>query len=170
MSFIMELPDNEGNRILAEALRIIVGATFPMYNVTPQLPFVDSAVKNAILQMQSEAKENKLKLNRYDYVWLMIYFNEKHDEKKFSLFFYSVQSFRDYLVKELQISGIGSVSLMSQYSNYQFGHFPEWTFSDTEDSRERLRRVNIVNRFLSIIVKNIGKDRESRKDYRKSRF
>ncbi|MBP3248300.1 MAG: hypothetical protein J6M36_10510 [Prevotella sp.] len=159
MSFIMELPDNEGNRILAEALKIIAGATFPMYNGTPQLPVVDSAVKNAILQMQSEAKENKLKLNRYDYVWLMIYFNEKHDEKKFPLFFYSVQSFRDYLVKELQISGIGSVSLMSQYSNYQFGHFPEWTFSDTEDSRERLRRVNIVNRFLSVFVKNIGKVR-----------
>ena len=157
MSIIMELPDNEGNRILAEALKMIAGATFPMYNGTPQLPVVDSAVKNAILQMQSEAKENKLKLNRYDYVWLMIYFNEKHDEKKFPLFFYSVQSFRDYLVKELQISGIGSVSLMSQYSNYQFGHFPEWTFSDTEDSRERLRRVNIVNRFLSIIVKNTGK-------------
>lgn len=157
MSFIMELPDNEGNRILAEALKIIAGATFPMYKGTPQLPFADSAVKNAILQMQSEAKENKLKLNRYDYVWLMIYFNEKHDEKEFPLYFYSVQSFRDYLVKELQISGIGSVSLMSQYSNYQFGHFPEWTFSDTEDSRERLRRVNIVNRFLSIIVKNTGK-------------
>lgn len=157
MSFIMELPDNEGNRILAEALKILVGATFPMHYGTPQLPFVDSAVKNAILQMQSEAKENKLKLNRYDYVWLMIYFNEKHDEKEFPLCFYSVQSFRDYLVKELQISGIGSVSLMSQYSNYQFGHFPEWTFSDTEDSRERLRRVNIVNRFLSIIVKNTGK-------------
>lgn len=157
MSFIMELPDNEGNRKLAEALKILVGATFPMYNSTPQLPFADSAVKNAILQMQSEAKENKLKLNRYDYVWLMIYFNEKHDEKEFPLCFYSVQSFRDYLVKELQISGIGSVSLMSQYSNYQFGHFPEWTFSDTEDSRERLRRVNIVNRFLSIIVKNTGK-------------
>ena len=157
MSFIMELPDNEGNRKLAEALEILVGATFSMYNGTPQLPFADSAVKNAILQMQSEAKENKLKLNRYDYVWLMIYFNEKHDEKEFPLYFYSVQSFRDYLVKELQISGIGSVSLMSQYSNYQFGHFPEWTFSDTEDSRERLRRVNIVNRFLSIIVKNTGK-------------
>ena len=159
MSFIMELPDNEGNRTLAEALKMIAGATFPMYYGTPQLPFVDSAVKNAILQMQSEAKEKKLKLNRYDYVWLMIYFNEKHDEKKFPLFFYSVQSFRDYLVKELQISGIGSVSLMSQYSNYQFGHFPEWTFSDTEDSRERLRRVNIVNRFLSVFVKNIGKVR-----------
>ena len=157
MSIIIELPDNEVYRTLAEALEMIVGATFPMYNVTPQLPFVDSAVKNAILQMQSEAKENKLKLNRYDYVWLMIYFNEKHDEKQFPLFFYSVQSFRDYLVKELQISGIGSVSLMSQYSNYQFGHFPEWTFTDKEDSRERLRRVNIVNRFLSIIVKNTGK-------------
>ena len=56
MSFIMELPDNEGNRILAEALKMIAGATFPMYNGTPQLPVVDSAVKNAILQMQSEAK------------------------------------------------------------------------------------------------------------------
>ena len=157
MSIIMELPDNEGNRILAEALKMIAGATFPMYNGTPQLPFVDSAVKNAILQMQSEAKENKFKLNRYDYVWLMIYFNEKHKEGKSPLFFNSVQSFRDYLVKELQISDVGSVSLMSQYSGCQFGHFPEWTFSDTEDSRERLRRVNIVNRFLSIIVKNTGK-------------
>ena len=157
MSIIMELPDNEGNRILAEALKMIAGATFPMYNGTPQLPVVDSAVKNAILQMQSEAKEKKLKLNRYDYVWLMIYFNEKHKEGKSPLFFNSVQSFRDYLVKELQISDVGSVSLMSQYSGCQFGHFPEWTFSDTEDSRERLRRVNIVNRFLSIIVKNTGK-------------
>lgn len=92
MSFIMELPDNEGNRILAEALKMIAGATFPMYNGTPQLPVVDSAVKNAILQMQSEAKEKKLKLNRFDYVWLMKYFNEKHEEKKFPLFFYSVQS------------------------------------------------------------------------------
>ena len=157
MSIIMELPDNEGNRELAEALTKIARASYVVYDDTLQLPSVDVAVKNAILQMQSEAKENKLKLNRYDYVWLMIYFNEKHDEKKFPLFFYSVQSFRDYLVKELQISGIGSVSLMSQYSNYQFGRFPEWTFSDTEDSRERLRRVNIVNRFLSIIVKNTGK-------------
>lgn len=157
MSIIMELPDNEGNRILAEALKMIAGATFPMYNGTPQLPAVDSAVKNAILQMQSEAKENKLKLYRYDYVWLMKYFNEKHEEKKSPLFFDSVQNFRDYLVKELQISGIGSVSLMSQYGNYQFGRFPEWTFTDKGDDYVRLRRVNIVNRFLSIIVKNTGK-------------
>ena len=157
MSIIMELPDNEGNRTLAEALKMIAGATFPMYYGTPQLPFVDSAVKNAILQMQSEAKEKKLKLHRFDYVWLMKYFNEVHKKKKYPLFFYSVQSFRDYLVKELQISGIGSVSLLSQYGNYQSGRFPEWTFSDTDDSGERLRRVNIVNRFLSIIVKNTGK-------------
>lgn len=157
MSIIMELPDNEGNRELAEALTKIARASYVVYDDTLQLPSVDVAVKNAILQMQSEAKENKFKLNRYDYVWLMIYFNEKHKEGKSPLFFNSVQSFRDYLVKELQISDVGSVSLMSQYSGCQFGHFPEWTFSDTEDSRERLRRVNIVNRFLSIIVKNTGK-------------
>ena len=157
MSIIMELPDNEGNRELAEALTKIARASYVVYDDTLQLPSVDVAVKNAILQMQSEAKENKLKLNRYDYIWVMKYFNEKHKEGKSPLFFNSVQSFRDYLVKELQISDVGSVSLMSQYSGCQFGHFPEWTFSDTEDSRERLRRVNIVNRFLSIIVKNTGK-------------
>lgn len=157
MSIIMELPDNEGNRELAEALTKIARASYVVYDDTLQLPSVDVAVKNAILQMQSEAKENKLKLNRYDYIWVMKYFNEKHKEGKSPLFFNSVQSFRDYLVKELQISDVGSVSLMSQYSGCQFGHFPEWTFSDTKDSRERLRRVNIVNRFLSIIVKNTGK-------------
>jgi hypothetical protein len=170
MSIIMELPDKEGVRELAEALTKIAEASYVVYDDTLQLPSVDSAVKNAILQMQREAKENKLKLNRYDYVWLMIYFKEKHDSGKFPLFFESVQNFRDYLVKELGISGIGSVSLMSQYGNYQFGRFPEWTFTDKGDDYERLRRVNIVNRFLSIFVKNIGKDWESRKGFRKSRF
>ena len=45
------------------------------------------------------------------------------------------------------------VSTLSLYYSYGEGRFPEWTFTDTKDATERLRRVNLVRRFAAVFVR-----------------
>ena len=161
MSIIVELPDTELNRKLSEPLATVLGGRYVVCDDTLPLPLVDTVMRDTILQMQSEQKVNSLKMNKFDYVWLMKYINEEPKGIPLPGLFYSVRTFRDYLVELLEINGIGSASLMAQYGKCQQGRFPEWTFTDIDDEYERLRRVNIVRRCVAISCKeyrkNVGK-------------
>ena len=68
--------------------------------------------------------------------------------------FESVNSYRGYM-EELGIDGVAGVSTLSKYYNTVDGKFPNWTFSDTNDNYERLRRINVARCFLAAFIKGI---------------
>lgn len=109
---------------------------------------VNERMKRALDGLKTE----KLLVHKYDYIWIMHYINEHH-LKEIDLYFYSVNSYRDYIITQTGHLQVASISTLSQYSNYVDGRFPDWIFSDTNDSTERLRRINIVRRFAAVFVK-----------------
>lgn len=114
----------------------------------PQLASVDERMKHALERLEQE----KTLVHGYDYVWIMRYINEEHI-KSTGLFFCSVRSYRDYITTYMVNSNVAGVSTLSQYYSCGEGRFPEWTFTDTKDSAERLRRVNVARRFAAIFIK-----------------
>ena len=109
---------------------------------------VAERIKHALDCLENE----HLMVHKYDYAWIMRYINEHH-LKELNLFFFSVNSFRDYLLVQMDQKRVASKSTLSEYSNYVNGRFPDWTFSDTNDSSECTRRTNIVRRFTAVFVK-----------------
>ena len=81
----------------------------------------------------------------------MRYLNEEHI-KDTGLFFYSVNSYREYVTTYMGHQQVAGVSTLSQYYSYGEGRYPDWTFSDTKDATERLRRVNVVQRFIVLFA------------------
>ena len=112
-----------------------------------QLASVDERMKNALDCMEKEG----LMVHKYDYVWIMRYINEEHI-KDTGLFFCSVNSYHDYIAAYMchQVAGL---STLSHYYCCGEGRFPEWTFTDTKDATERLRRVNIARRFSVLFLR-----------------
>ena len=110
-----------------------------------QLASVDERMKHALDCLE---RENIL-VHKYDYIWIMRYINEEHI-KDTGLFFYSVNSYREYVTTYLYHHQIAGISTLSQYYSYGEGRYPDWTFSDTKDATERLRRVNVARRFVKI--------------------
>ena len=141
------LPDTEVGRAMAHALLLDGLAEAVESDNSPQLADVDKRMKHALDCLKKEG----LLIHKYDYVWIMRYLNEEHI-KDSGLFYISVNSYREYITKYMdhQVAGL---STLSQYYNYIEGRFPEWTFSDTKDSTERLRRVNVAKRFSALFVK-----------------
>ena len=115
---------------------------------SPQLASVDERVKRALDCL----KQENILIHKYDYVWIMRYINEEHI-KADGLFFFSVKTFRDYVANYMGHPEVAGLSTLSQYYSYGEGRFPEWTFSDTKDADERLRRVNVAKRFAVLFVK-----------------
>lgn len=115
---------------------------------SPQLASVDEQVKHALVCL----KRDGAIVHGYDYVWIMRYINEVH-LKKSGLFFSSVNSYREYVKIYFGIDDIASLSTLSHYYSSGKGRFPEWTFTDTNDATERLRRVNVARRFASAFSK-----------------
>ena len=111
-------------------------------NATLQLPSVDARVQYA---MNCLNQENVLR-KKYDHAWIMHLIDESIIKELKP--FYSENSYRGYM-HELGIEGVAGVSTLNQYYNTVSGSFPNWTFSDTTDNFERLRRVNVAWRFCS---------------------
>ena len=82
----------------------------------------------------------------YDYTWVMMAINEGLLDDYDS--FRSPRAFLDYLY-EIGIEGLPSRLTLSLAYSKTFGHFPDWTFNDTEKPSEFLRRKNVVKQFLS---------------------
>jgi hypothetical protein len=88
--------------------------------------------------------------HKYDHAWIMHLIDEggiKGIEP-----FYSEKSYINYM-HELGIDEVAGVSTLNQYYNTVSGCFPNWTFSDTQDNFERLRRVNVARNFVVGFVK-----------------
>jgi hypothetical protein len=142
------LPDDEAGRALAHGLKLAGLALEAESDSSPQLASVDKRMKHALDCL----KQENLLVHGYDYVWIMRYINEEHI-KKIGLLFISIQSYRDYLITYMNHSQVAGVSTLSQYDKCCVGRFPDWTFTDTKDATERLRRVNLVKRFVAIFIK-----------------
>ena len=141
------MPDNEAGRSLAHALQANGGAEIVESDSSLQLASVDERMRHALDCLQQE----NLLVHKYDYIWIMRYINEEHI-KGISLFFYSVNSYRDYVTTYMGHHQVAGISTLSLYYGYGDGRYPDWTFSDTKDATERLRRVNIVQRFVVLFI------------------
>jgi hypothetical protein len=139
------LPDNEAGRSLAHGLQEGGLAQIVESDDSLQLAPVDKRMKHALDCL----KQENLLVHMYDYVWIMRYINEEHI-KDSGLFFYSVNSYREYVTTYMCHHQIAGISTLSLYYSYGEGRYPDWTFSDTKDATERLRRVNVVRRFVKI--------------------
>ena len=144
----LRLPETEAGKAMAEALQLNGWAEVVESDSSLQLASVDERMKHTLQCLEQE----KTLVHGYDYVWIMRYINEEHI-KATGLFFCSVKSYRDYLTIYLGSVGVVGVSTLSQYYSYGEGRFPEWTFTDTKDATERLRRVNVVRRFAAVFVR-----------------
>ena len=147
MTYLL-LDDSEAGKAMLQALLLAGLAKVVESDSSPQLASVDERMKRALQCLEQE----RILVHGYDYVWIMRYINEERI-KSTGLFFCSVKSYRDYLTVYLGNTGVAGVSTLSLYYSYGEGYFPEWTFSDTKDAAERLRRVNVVRRFAAVFVK-----------------
>ena len=143
----LALPDDPAGKAMAEALVLNGLAKLVESDSSLQLASVDDRMKHALDCLE---QEHRL-VHKYDYVWIMRYINEEHI-KDTGLFFYSVNSYRDYVITYMGHHDVAGVSTMSLYYSYGEGRYPDWTFSDTKDATERLRRVNVVQRFIVLFV------------------
>ena len=132
---------------MAHALQQNGCATVVESNGSLQLASVDEWMKHALDCLEQE----KLLVHKYDYIWIMRYINEEHI-KEMGLFFYSMNSYREYVSTYMCHHQIAGISTLSLYYSYGEGRFPDWTFSDTKDATERLRRVNVVHRFIVLFL------------------
>lgn len=114
------------------------------------LEAVDCRMKRALDTMKHEG----LMEHGYDYIWVMQFLNEM-SKVKTDLFFSSVQSYQNYLVKYLRVDGVAGVSTLSQYKGFIEGKWPQWTFRDTDARDEYLRRKQIVLRFSALFYKTL---------------
>ncbi len=142
------LPDDEAGRALAHGLKLAGLAQEAESDDSLQLASVDKRMKHALDLL----KQEKLLVHGYDYVWIMRYINEEHI-KHTGLFWISVKSYREYICTYLGMNGVSGLSTLALYYGYGEGTFPNWTFTDTKDATERLRRINIAKRFAAIYIK-----------------
>lgn len=143
---IIRMPDTPANRLMAEALKATLQAEVTEEETLPPLlPTVDQRMKYALQCLQHE----HVLVHKYDYIWIMRYINEEQPRPT-GLFFISINSYRSYLTDLLGIDQMAGISTLSFYYSSGKGRYPEWTFTDTPDSAERVRRVNVASRFAAI--------------------
>ena len=142
------LPDNEAGRALAQALQLNGCAKIAESDSSLQLGSVDVRMKRALACLEHEGTL----VHKYDYVWIMRYINEEHI-KSIGLFFTTISSYHDYLAVYMENRRVVALSTLTLYYGYGRGRFPDWTFSDTNDATERLRRVNVARRFAAVFVR-----------------
>ena len=97
------------------------------------------------LEAISELRQDKAFRTKGDYGYIMLAVN---DEAIKGLFFYSPLDFVNYL-KELGFDQLPVISTLYNTSNKVSGRYPDWEFTDHPDNKEKLRRNNIVVRFVS---------------------
>lgn len=139
----LQLPDNEAGIAMAIALKKSgLAIDVAEINTSLQLASVDERMKWTLDCLNKKGVIQ----NGYDYVWIMQYIHEKHIPSC-KLQFKSMNSFHDYIAVYMQQTNIAGLSTLYEYRSYVNGRYPEWTFSDDDDSLERLRRVNVAKRF-----------------------
>ena len=147
MTIILDPTDPEWKKRIAYSYEEGEIAKVVECDTTLQLPSVDTRVQYA---MNSLNQDNVIK-KKYDHAWIMHLIDEGRIKELPP--FYSENSYRRYM-QELDVEGVASVSTLNQYYNTVSGSFPNWTFSDTADNYERLRRVNVARYFYAAFNKS----------------
>ena len=147
MTIILDPTDPEWKKRIAYSYEEGEIAKVVECDTTLQLPSVDARVQYA---MNSLNQDNVIK-KKYDHAWIMHLIDEGMIKELKP--FYSENSYRRYM-QELDVEGVASVSTLNQYYNTVSGSFPNWTFSDTADNYERLRRVNVARYFYAAFNKS----------------
>ena len=107
---------------------------------------VDLCVARAIRELQ---RRNVLLLSS-DHTFIMLLSNQGLVDKR--LFFNSPLDYIKYL-KGLGIDNIPGKSRLYLMMGNTRKQYPEWEFSDCQDTGERLRRNNVARQFLSAFLK-----------------
>lgn len=147
MTIILDPTDPEWKKRIAYSYEEGEIAKVVECDTTLQLPSVDARVQYA---MNSLNQDNVIK-KKYDHAWIMHLIDEGRIKELQP--FYSENSYRRYM-QELGVEGVAGVSTLNQYYNTISGSFPNWTFSDTADNYERLRRVNVAMCFCAAFKKS----------------
>ena len=147
MTIILDPTDPEWKKRIAYSYEEGEIAKVVECDTTLQLPSVDARVQYA---MNSLNQDNVIK-KKYDHAWIMHLIDEGMIKELQP--FYSENSYRRYM-QELGVEGVAGVSTLNQYYNTISGSFPNWTFSDTADNYERLRRVNVAMCFCAAFKKS----------------
>ncbi len=103
-----------------------------------------------MVQTLRTLKENGAIRYSYDYTWIMVAMGD--GVVKGMSGFRSPQSYVDYL-RGIGVEQVPCRSTISDYNNKVYGSFPNWSFMDTDDPSEILRRKNVVKQFLSAFNK-----------------
>lgn len=106
----------------------------------------DERVRQAMMKVNEEG----LLKHKSEWALLMIAMNQTDKMPHFA----TPQSFVDYLRETLHMKDIPSESTISKMMGKTRGMFPTWSFSDTSDTLQVTRRVNIAKRFISAYRKN----------------
>ena len=101
----------------------------------------DKCFYEAVLELQCD----RLLRTRSDYTYIMLAVN---DQAVDGFYFYSPLDFLDYMA-QLGLEHLPGKSILYDTVKKVGKHYPNWSFSDKPDSNERLRRNNIVIRFIS---------------------
>lgn len=142
------IDDTEEGKRMANYLEVAPFASVVESDDSLQLASVDDRVKHALDCLKKEG----LLVRKYDYAWIMKYINEEHIKAK-GLFFSSVKSYRTYITNYMGHDDVAGLSTLSDYYSNVCGRHPEWTFTDTDDATERLRRINLAKRFEVIYTR-----------------
>ena len=92
-----------------------------------------------------EIRRDRVLRTRGDYAYIMLALN---DHVVDGFYFYSPLDFLDYML-QLGIDCLPGKSIIYDTVKKVGKHYPNWSFSDKPDMNERLRRNNIVVRFVS---------------------
>ena len=100
-------------------------------------------IREAILQLRAE----NLLRRKFDYAWLKVAMDSSTDMPSFE----SAQRYLDYLHDVLQLEDLPCESSISKMMDVARGQLFHWTFKDTTDNSEIIRRNNIVKRFFNLM-------------------
>lgn len=102
---------------------------------------LDQCFHEALLEM----RRDRVLRTRGDYTYIMLAVNDRVVD---GLYFYSPLDYLEYM-SQLGIDNLPGKSIIYDTAKKVGKHYPNWTFSDKPDMNERLRRNNIVVRFVS---------------------
>ena len=100
-------------------------------------------IREAILQLRAE----RLLRRKFDYAWLKVAMDSTADLPSFE----SAQRYLNYLSDELGLDDLPCESSISKMMDTARGQLFNWTFSDSCDTQETIRRNNIVKRFFNLM-------------------
>lgn len=108
---------------------------------------LDEMNRRMTLAMRMLEEDGTLRYG-YDYTWIMVGIGD--GAVKGLGGFRSPQSFMDYL-RALGVERVPSRTTLSTWFGRLLGTYPDWTFTDTQDPQENLRRKNVVRQLVSAL-------------------